>query len=130
MDQQDSIVSIASDITQKLKAFFQEINKVEWVRGVKHPATPKGVFINVWKQDQQRVNSNARCQVCDFVIEKEEWKRNELVFVCEKGKCLCTEPLRPGVNSHQVCDVCQAIFRSLYVNYSLKDRDYFRKLDL
>jgi hypothetical protein len=115
------------NVNDKVRQFWRDI-LTEWTRGVKHPSTPVKVFKNVWLTDILRAGTKARCQICDHAISDDPMKRNELAFICEKGKCLCTDT-PTGVTAHNVCEVCAIMFRAIYTNWSLKDRDYFRKLD-
>jgi hypothetical protein len=114
-------------IGDSVRKFLLQI-ATEWTRGSKHPETPSIVFKNVWMTDSIRSRTRSRCQVCDHAVSDEPMQRGEVLFICEKGKCLCPEKAT-GVVGHTVCDLCAAMFRSLYVNWGLKSRDYFRKLD-
>ena len=117
------------DITQKLRAFWAEINKLEWVQGVKHPLTPSLIFKNAWLHDRISEKTKTRCQICSHAVSDKDTEHHELIFPCERGKCLCQEPLSLGLTAHVVCDVCDAMYRAIYINWTMKNRDYFKKFD-
>jgi hypothetical protein len=114
-------------IGDSVRKFFLQI-ATEWTHGVKHPSTPPIIFKNLWMVDTIRSRTRSRCQICDHAISDDPLKRSEIVFVCEKGKCLCPEKAT-GIVAHAVCDVCTIMFRAIYTNWGLKNRDYFRNLD-
>jgi hypothetical protein len=117
------------DIAKRLRAFWAEINKLEWVQGVKHPLTPPRIFKNLWGHDHDCTKTRARCQICGHAVSDDNKERHEIIFPCERTKCLCSEPYTFGLNSHIVCDVCDGMYRAIYINWTLKNRDYFKKFD-
>lgn len=121
-------MSLAEEVSKKVRAFWLDVNSLKWIQGIKHPATPITVFRNVWSYDRDRKQTRARCSICDCAISDDEMKRHELVFVCD-GKCLCQRPYVMGINSHKVCDVCDSMYRAMYINYGMKNRNYFRNCD-
>lgn len=102
---------------------------VAWTPGSRHPETNVVVFKNVWSYDLVRRKIKARCAVCDFVISEDLAKRKEIVFECDPGKCLCTIPYQTGLKAHVVCDVCDGMYRALYVNWAMQDRNFFKNMD-
>lgn len=98
-----------------------------WVAGEKHPDTPRNVFMNVHDYDRVRRVLLARCKVCDYVISRDEKAVREIVFVCADPKCDCKRLY--GAISHKVCYLCYDMFHTLYVNYSLKNMNYFKAID-
>ena len=122
-------MSTPQEIAKRVRAFWAEINKIEWVPGIKHPLTPVQIFKNLWDHDQDRTKTKARCQICDHAISDDNLERHELIFSCERGKCLCREPFAMGLTAHNICDLCDGMYRAIYINWLMKDRDYFKKLD-
>lgn len=122
-------MSTTEEIAKKLRAFWADIHKLEWIPGIKHPLTPVRIFKNLWSYDQDRKKTKARCQICDHAISDDNRERHELIFACERGKCLCSEPFNFGLTAHTVCDVCDGMYRAIYINWGMKNRDYFKKLD-
>jgi hypothetical protein len=102
---------------------------VNWIQGVKHALTNTTIFRNLWEWDQLRNKLPGRCQTCDIVISTIEYQYKSILFFCAPSKCLCNKPYVMGPKMHDVCEVCDALFRSLYVNYNLKNRNYFKELD-
>lgn len=100
---------------------------LEWVPGLKHPETLAVVFKNVWGCDLKRRVLKSRCHECGFVVSDDDKAAKELVYTCRNPKCDCS---RIGNSrSHHVCEACYDIFHSLYLNYTLKNRNYFREID-
>jgi len=98
-----------------------------WTRGEKHPNTPYTVFANCYQYDRVRTILPARCRICDYVVSRDEKAVRELIYVCDNKACHCHQV--GGSHAHQVCSVCYDLFHSLYMNYQLKDMNYFRNLD-
>jgi DNA polymerase III delta prime subunit len=98
-----------------------------WTPGVKHPDTGTTVFRNCYEQDKLRRILYARCRICDFVVSRDEAAVKELIYQCNNSSCECRRP--GGSRAHQVCDICYALFHALYMNYQLKNMNYFRELD-
>jgi hypothetical protein len=98
-----------------------------WVPGLKHPETPRTVFVNVYEYDRIRRVLTARCKICGFVVSRDEKAIKELIFQCENKDCECWQPM--GSKVHQVCDLCDAMWRTLYANYGLRNMKYFREID-
>jgi hypothetical protein len=118
----------AREITEKLRAFWAMISQ-EWVRGVKHPDTPPLIFRNTLSHDYDHAKTKSRCKICGHAISDEPKERHEVIFSCDRSKCLCSEPFVSGLVSHVVCDVCHSMHHAIYVNWSLENRDYFKKFD-
>ena len=95
----------------------------EWIPGVKHPNTPAIVFRNCWGQDLVRRVVQNRCHECGYVIPSES---KELLYICNSQSCTCKSG---NPTMHPVCEVCFAIFHSLYLNYNMAYRNYFRDMD-
>jgi hypothetical protein len=129
MGEQDSIMSLPKEIAKKVRNLFADINSLSFSSGTKHPVTPVGVFKNVWYHDKMQANALYKCDVCGYFVSDEETKRKELVFACDPGKCLCQKPYLAGLNLHKVCDLCNDMYRAVYVNYGMKNRNYFKDLD-
>jgi hypothetical protein len=122
-------MNLPREIAKKVRSLFAEINSISFTSGVKHPATPVGVFKNVWYHDKMQRHALYNCQVCGYFVSDEEAKRKELVFSCDASKCLCQKPYLAGLNQHKVCDLCDAMYRALYVNYAMANRNYFKDLE-
>lgn len=103
------------------------MNIANWIRGLKHPETHIIVFKNVWGLDLLRRKLRNRCDICDTVLSDEDYK--EIALGCKDGFCRCEGTQALTFKAHSVCDVCYTMFHSLYINYSLQDRNYFRNLD-
>ena len=99
----------------------------EWTPGQKHPETPKKAFMNCYDQDRVRRILLGRCRICNFVISQDEKAIKEIFVSCGDPNCACT--MAKSAMSHMVCSVCYDMFHSLYVNYSLKNMNYFKNLD-
>ena len=102
-----------------------------WFKGEKHPDTPKTVFMNVWGCDLARRVLKGRCAVCDHVVSSDPNNVKELIFACDGIKCKC-DPIvvtLTGLKAHDVCDVCDAMFRSLYINWGLENKNYYKEWD-
>jgi hypothetical protein len=98
-----------------------------WTKGEKHPDTPRTIFVNVYECDRVRRVLIARCRICNFVISRDEKAVREIAFVCDDPGCDCKKMYGPI--SHRVCNCCYDMFHALYVNYGLKNMNYFRALD-
>jgi hypothetical protein len=98
-----------------------------WIPGAKHPDTPSQIFINVYEYDDVRRVLKSRCQICDYVVSRDEKSVKELVFTCDNLGCECHKPM--GSHAHQVCDVCHTMWRALYANYMMKNLNYFKDID-
>lgn len=99
---------------------------MNFIQGVKHPATDLQIFKNVWEWDRIRRILKSRCAICDAVVSRDEKAVKELIYQCSNASCTCNNS---GSKAHQVCSLCYDLFHSLYVNYQLKDMNYFRNLD-
>lgn len=101
-----------------------------WIQGVKHALTNTIIFKNLWEWDRVRSRLTGRCQVCDTVISSKEFDYKEIIFECTEGRCNCPKPYTiSGLRSHKVCEVCDAMYRALYVNYGMKSINYFKNID-
>ena len=100
---------------------------VSWVPGLKHYATPRTVYANCVEYDRVRQILMARCRKCGQTVSRDEKAVKELVFKCGDTSCDCHKGY--GTKAHQVCSVCYDMFHSLYANYSMKNRNYFKELD-
>lgn len=98
-----------------------------WIQREKHPDTPLIVFTNVCEYDRVRRVLFARCRICDHVISRDERAVREVVFICDDPHCECKKMY--GAPSHRVCNLCYDMFHSLYVNYGLKNMNYFKAID-
>ncbi len=96
-----------------------------WVRGEKHPNTPRIVFKNVCECDRVRRVLLSRCRICDFVVSRDALAVREISFRCDNKSCCITLNTKP----HQVCNLCYDLFHSIYVNYGMKDMNYFKQID-
>jgi hypothetical protein len=103
------------------------VNIANWIHGLKHPETPLTVFKNVWQWDLLRRKLKNRCDICNITLSDNEYK--EIALGCKDGFCRCEGTLALTFKAHSICDVCYVMFHSLYINYSLADRNYFRNLD-
>ena len=99
----------------------------EWITGEKHPDTPRTVFYNVWGLDRVRKVLPGRCRICDYVISSDEKAVRELIFVCSDKNCDCKKMY--GAISHHVCNLCYDMWHALYMNYLMKNVNYFRNID-
>jgi hypothetical protein len=82
-----------------------------WVRFEKHPETPRQIFINVHEYDRVRRVLTARCKVCDYVVSRDPKAVRELSMIGE------------------VCNLCYDMYHALYVNYGLRNMNYFKEID-
>ena len=98
-----------------------------WVSGQKHPDTPRTVFMNCYEYDRVRRILRGRCRSCGYVISEDEKAVKEIAFVCADVNCNCHKMYGPI--SHRVCSLCYDVFHSLYVNYKLKNVNYFKQID-
>lgn len=98
-----------------------------WVKGEKHPDTPRTVFMNCYEHDRTRRVLLARCRVCDHAVSRDARAVREIVFVCDDKNCDCKKLY--GAISHYVCNLCYDMFHALYVNYGLKNTNYFKVID-
>jgi hypothetical protein len=97
----------------------------EWVPGLKHPMTPRTVFMNCYEIDKVRRVLMARCKICGHTVSKDEKAVKELMYRCDKSTfCGCGE-----FKTHQVCSLCYDMFHALYANYLMKNRNYFKDMD-
>lgn len=96
----------------------------EWVQGLKHPMTPRTVFMNCYEYDRVRKVFISRCKICDIQISRDEKVMKELMFRCVGTACNCKE-----FKTHPVCSLCYDMFHALYANYSMKNRNYFKDID-
>lgn len=87
-----------------------------WVRLTKHPDTPAVIWRNVNGYDLVRNVLKDRCFSCDFVVSSDAKSVKEIYVQAEQK----TVP---------VCDICYNLHHSLYMNYSLKNMNYFRNID-
>jgi hypothetical protein len=87
-----------------------------WIQFAKHPDTHPVIYRNVKGWDQVRMVLKDRCFACDCVVSSDAKSVKE-IYVQSKQK---TVP---------VCDVCYNLHHSLYMNYSLKNMNYFRNID-
>ena len=87
-----------------------------WIRFAKHPDTHPTIYRNVRDYDQVRAVLKGRCHFCDFVISSDAQKVRE-VYVQAVQK------------TEHVYDLCYALHHSLYLNYGLKNMNYFRNID-
>ena len=99
----------------------------QWTPGTKHPETPRTLFMNCCDQDRVRRILLGRCSICDHVISQDEKAIKEIFILCGNPDCACA--LAKSALTHAVCSVCYDMFHSLYVNYSLKNINYFKNLD-
>ena len=100
---------------------------VSWIPGLRHYATPRTVFANCTQIDKVRQVLTARCKQCGHTVSRDEKAVKELVFKCKDLSCDCHKGF--GTKAHQVCSVCYDMFHSLYANYLMKNRNYFKDLD-
>jgi hypothetical protein len=98
-----------------------------WVEGERHPDTPISVFKRVRDYDHIRRLIPGRCKICKYVISSDEKVVKELVFVCDDAGCNCKKMY--GAISHRVCNLCYDLFHALYVNYLMRDLNYFKAID-
>lgn len=98
-----------------------------WVQGQKHPDTPRTVFMNAWECDRLRRILKSRCALCGYVVSDDERLVKEILYKCEDPRCRCNKLY--GAMSHRVCDLCYNMFHSLYVNYLMKNTNYFKDID-
>jgi hypothetical protein len=100
---------------------------VSWIPGLKHPATPKIIYMNCYEYDRVRRAITGRCKICNFVVTRDEKAVRELVFKCGDTSCDCQ---RTGLSRpHPVCHLCYDMFHALYANYTMVNRNYFKELD-
>ncbi len=110
-------------------SIFQKWLKNEdgWDSGSKHPETHPVVFRNCWSQDLVRRVLSGRCHECGYVVSDDAKAVKELLYKCQDLDCACA---RIGMaRTHRVCDACYNIFHSLYINYGMRNRNYFRDFD-
>jgi hypothetical protein len=97
---------------------------------MKHPMTPRTVFMNCYEYDRVRKVIIARCKICNIQISRNVKDEKELFFRCTGTACNCGQMV-----THPVCSLCYDMYHALYLNFStgynpgLKDRDYFKKID-
>lgn len=115
------------NIKVRLERFWKIVG--EFIPGIKHPDTPLQVFQNARSFDKQRQQLGRRCLVCDYTLPKDSFAVKELTFECSPGKCLCPKPYPVGLKVHEVCELCDSMYRSLYVNYGLTSMNYFKNFD-
>lgn len=96
----------------------------EWVPGLKHSMTPHTVFLNCYEYDLVRKVILARCKICNIQISRDEKAMKELMFRCVGTACNCGQFI-----THPVCSLCYDMFHALYVNYLMKNRNYFKDMD-
>jgi hypothetical protein len=99
----------------------------EWIRGQKHPNTPRTIFINVYEYDLIRRVFPSRCKICDYVLSRDEKAIRELAFICSDSTCDCKKMYGPI--SHRVCYLCYDMFYALYVNHGMTNMNYFKTID-
>jgi hypothetical protein len=99
----------------------------EWTPGIKHPETPRLPFMNCHEQDRVRKILPGRCSICGYVISRDEKAIREIFCSCGNPECACA--LAKSALSHAVCELCNDMYRALYVNYGLKNINYFKNLD-
>jgi hypothetical protein len=102
---------------------------MDWIRGLKHARTPPAVFKNAKQWDLLRAINKRRCQICDATISSNQFEIKEIMFECSENRCSCSKPYPSLINLHEVCEVCDAMYRALYVNYGMKNQNYFKNLD-
>jgi hypothetical protein len=88
----------------------------KFTRAAKHPKTPEVVWRNLFMIDLIREKVKGRCEYCDATIS-EDAKSVEEIYD------------RKAQKSKNACSVCAAIHRSLYMNYKLKNTNYFQEFD-
>lgn len=89
-----------------------------WIKGQKHPDTPRTIFMNVWECDRVRRALKSRCEFCEFVVSDDAQQAKEIVIKNDNNQFV----------SHHVCDLCYNVFHALYMNYGLKNRNYFKDI--
>ena len=100
---------------------------IDWTPGSKHPETARTVFVNCHEQDRVRRILPMRCQVCDYVVSRDEKAIREIFCSCGRPDCPCATA--KSALTHIVCHLCYDMFHALYVNYGLKNINYFKNLD-
>lgn len=88
----------------------------QYIRAAKHPDTPDTLWRNLFMIDIVRSRVKGRCDYCDATISEDVKNVQEIYEQSTQA-------------TKHVCDVCAAMARSLYVNYGLKNRNYFKEID-
>jgi len=68
-----------------------------------------------------------RCAVCDHVVSSDDKAVREIMLKCSKANCGCAKVM--GKMVHPVCNWCYDMWHALYLNYCMKDLNYFKRWD-
>jgi len=94
---------------------------------MKHPDTPRTVFMNVFEYDRVRRVLSGRCAVCGYVLSQDEKAVREIMFDCGQPKCTCRHYI--GGRVHGICNLCYEMHHALYANVKLSNMNYFKEID-
>lgn len=87
-----------------------------YIRAAKHPKTPELIWRNLFMLDIIRGRVRGRCEECDATVSEDAIKVQEIYDQATQ-------------KTMHVCDVCAGMHRALYINYGMKNRNYFKEID-